>query len=76
MTFQRLLKMHKRIYKDINDNCRLKAFDDADFVIHRDILFDLKFLTIAQVHSSRLDEAKKSLEELKKVANVILNQGD
>ena len=76
LTFSRLLKTHKRHYKNLNDNYKTDMFNDDSLILHRDIFMDYKCKMMACIYGKKFEEADSCLVHLKKIASMILNQND
>ena len=76
LTFSRLLKTHKRYYKDLNDNYKTDMFNDDSLILHHDIFIDYKYKTMACIYGKKFQEADSCLVHLKKIASMILSQND
>ena len=76
ITFEGLIKTHEMLYKDINDNHRANVLGDQNLILHSDIYIDYKYKMITNIFSRNFREAKRCMEHLKKIANLILNSND
>ena len=75
-TFERLIKIHEDLYRDINDNFRANVLGDKSLILHQDIYYDYKYKMIANIFSGEFKEAKRCMDHMKKIANLILNSND
>lgn len=76
LTFEGLINTHENIYKDINDNHRANVLGDKNLILHTDIYIDYKYKMITNIFTGNFKEAKRCMEHLKKIANLILNSND